>query len=161
MNFTVREAVISDAKSILNLIIELAVFEKLPKEVELTVSDIEKDGFSEHPLFKTFVAEKEDGGVIGMALFYDRYSTWKGKAIHLEDLIVTEKERKKGAGKALYNAVMQYAHDNNYKRVAWDVLDWNTNAIDFYESTGASVLPDWRVAHMNEQGLKKFVNENI
>jgi len=161
MNFTVREAVVSDAKAILDLIVELAIFEKLPKEVELTVSDIEKDGFSNDPLFKTFVAEKEDGSVIGMALFYDRYSTWKGKAIHLEDLIVTEKERKKGVGKALYNAVMQYAHDNNYKRVAWDVLDWNTNAIDFYESTGANVLPDWRVAHMNEQGLKKFVNENI
>ena len=161
MNFTVRQGVKQDAKAILDLIVELAIFEKLPNEVVLTVEDIEQDGFSENPKFNIFIAEDEQKEIIGMSLFYDRYSTWKGKAIHLEDLIVKESKRKQGVGKALYTAVMQYAFDNNYKRVAWDVLDWNTGAIDFYESTGATVFPDWRVAHMNEQSLKKFVNENI
>jgi len=161
MDFTVREGVIKDAKAILGLILELALFEKLPNEVELTVKDIEQDGFSVNPRFKVFVAEGIDNEIIGMALFYERYSTWKGKAIHLEDLIVTESKRKIGVGKALYTAVLKYAYDNNYKRVAWDVLDWNIGAIDFYESTGANVFPDWRVTHMNEQGLKKFINENI
>jgi len=161
MSFIIREANIGDAQSMLDLINELAVFEKLPQEVELTVGDIENDGFSDNPKFRTFVAEDNENNIIGMALFYERYSTWKGKAIHLEDLIVTESKRKFGVGKALYTAVMKHAFDNGYKRVAWDVLDWNTNAIDFYESTGANVLDDWRVVHMNEQGLKKFVNENI
>ncbi len=160
MSFLVREGDLKDAKAIISLIQELAAFEKLPNEVTLTVADIEKDGFSNAPKFKTFVAE-QDGSIIGMALFYDRYSTWKGKAIHLEDLIVTESKRKLGVGKALYVAVMKYASDNGYNRVAWDVLDWNLDAIGFYESTGAKVLPDWRVVHMNKQGLKKFVNENI
>jgi len=161
MNILIREANIEDAKSILDLIQELAVFEKLPNEVEISVEDIKKDGFSAHPKFKTFVAEDVDTNIVGMALFYDRYSTWKGKSIHLEDLIVTESKRKLGIGKALYTAVLKYAYDNNYKRVAWDVLDWNTGAIDFYESTGANVFSDWRVTHMNEKALKKFINENI
>ena len=161
MSFVVRRGVVQDAKAILSLIVELAVFEKSKHEVKLTVKEIEEDGFSSNPKFKIFVAEDELEGVIGIALFYDRYSTWKGKAIHLEDLIVTASKRKKGVGKALYLAVMKYAYDNNYKRVAWDVLDWNIEAIQFYESTGASVFADWRVAHMNEQSLKKFINENI
>ena len=161
MSFVVREGVKEDAKAILSLIIELAVFEKLPNEVELTVKDIEEDGFEENPKFKIFVAEDDDKDIIGMALFYERYSTWKGKAIHLEDLIVKESKRKLGIGKALYTKVMEYAYENNYKRVAWDVLDWNTGAIDFYKSTGATILLDWRVVHMNEQGLKSFINENI
>jgi len=161
MDFTVRQGVITDAEAILALIQELAVFEKLPNEVELSVKDIEEDGFSVNPKFKVFVAEDSEKEIIGMALFYDRYSTWKGKAIHLEDLIVTESKRKLGVGKALYTAVLKYAYDNKYKRVAWDVLDWNIGAIDFYESTGANVFQDWRVTHMNEQGLKNFINENI
>ena len=161
MVFTVRQGVKEDAKDLLALIMELAVFEKLPNEVELTEECIIVDGFSDDPKFRTFVAEDVEKNIIGMALFYERYSTWKGKAIHLEDLIVTEAKRNLGVGKALYTAVMQYAYKNNYKRVAWDVLDWNTGAIDFYKSTGATIYSDWRVAHMNEQDLKKFVNENI
>ena len=148
MSFILRPGEKKDAQAILNLITELAVFEKLPNEVEITVDDLIKDGFSSHPKFKTFVAEEKEGTIIGMALFYERYSTWKGSSIHLEDLIVTESKRAIGAGKALYTAVLKYAKDNGCKRVAWDVLDWNTNAINFYESTGAKILDDWRVVHM-------------
>lgn len=156
MSFNIRKGEKKDAQAILDLIIELAVFEKEPDAVEITVEDLLKDGFSTNPKFKTFVAEKTDGTIIGMALFYERYSTWKGSAIHLEDLMVTESKRGIGAGKALYSAVMRYAYDNGCKRVAWDVLDWNVNAIKFYENTGANVLKEWRVVHMNEQGLAKF-----
>lgn len=161
MSFKIREGEVKDAQSILDLIIELAVFEKEPEAVEITVEDLIKDGFSENPRFKTFVAEESDGTIIGMALFYERYSTWKGKAIHLEDLMVTASKRGVGAGKELYGAVLKYAYDNGYNRVAWEVLDWNTNAIDFYENTGAKVLRDWDVAQMNKQNLEKFINENF
>jgi len=162
VSFTLRIGKKKDAQAILHLITELAVFEKLPNEVEITVNDLINDGFSTNPKFKTFVAEAPNGNIIGMALFYERYSTWKGKVIHLEDLIVTENQRGTGAGKALYTAVLQHAYKQGCKRVVWDVLDWNTNAINFYESTGAKVLEDWRVVHMNEQGLKNFINnENI
>ena len=92
-----------------------------------------------------------------MALFYERYSTWKGKAIHLEDFIVTASKRKLGVGKALYTKLMQYAFDHQYKRVAWEVLDCNKNAIDFYESTGAKILEGWQVVHMTEENLEKFI----
>lgn len=158
MSFTIRKGEAKDAQAILNLIIELAIFEKEPKAVEITVNDLLKDGFSDNPKFKTFVAEEPNGTIIGMALFYERYSTWKGTAIHLEDLIVTQSKRGTGAGKALYTAVLNYAYEQGCKRVVWDVLDWNENAIKFYESTGAKVLPDWRVVHLREQELKNFIS---
>ncbi len=160
MSFVIRAGEQKDAQAILDLIIELAVFEKEPNAVEVTLENFIKDGFSENPKFKTFVAE-EGGTIIGMALFYERYSTWKGKAIHLEDLMVTQPKRGIGAGKALYSAVMNYAYKNNYKRVAWEVLDWNTGAVNFYKSTGATMYDEWRVCHMNEQNLQQFCNENI
>ncbi len=161
MSFIIRPGEEKDAQSILDLIIELAVFEKEPKAVKITVDDLLQDGFLNNPKFKTFVAEEINGGIIGMVLFYERYSTWKGKAIHLEDLMVTEAKRGIGAGKELYASVMKYASNNGFKRVAWEVLDWNTNAIDFYKKTGATVYDEWRVCHMNEQSLTEFCNENI
>ena len=157
MSYKIRLGEEKDAQSILNLIIELAIFEKLPNEVEVTVDDLIEDGFSGNPKFKTFVAQETDGTIIGMALFYERYSTWKGSIIHLEDLMVTESKRGIGAGKELYTAVLKYAKENNCKRVSWDVLDWNTNAIKFYESTGAKILNDWRVVHMDENGINTFI----
>lgn len=159
MSFTIRKAVKADVQDVHNLITELAVFEKEPDAVEITPDDLLKDGFSENPRFKLFVAE-EKSIIIGIALFYERYSTWKGKTIHLEDLIVTQSKRKLGVGKALYSAVMQYAYENNYNRVAWEVLDWNQNAIDFYKSSGATYLNDWSVVQMNKENLAKFIKNN-
>lgn len=158
MNFTIRRGVKEDAQSVLNLITELAIFENEPHAVEITVTDILKDGFSSNPKFNLFVAEEENN-IIGIALFYERYSTWKGKTIHLEDLIVTKNKRNFGVGKALYTAVLNYAYKNNYNRVAWEVLDWNKNAIDFYKSTGATYLNDWSVVQMSKENLEKFINE--
>jgi len=159
MSFTIRKGVEKDMQSVHNLITELAVFEKEPEAVEITIDDLIKDGFSENPKFNIFVAEEENT-IIGIALFYERYSTWKGKTIHLEDLIVTKSRQKIGAGKALYTAVLKYAFDNNFNRVAWEVIDWNKNAIEFYKSTGATYLNDWSVVQMNKENLSKFVQNN-
>ncbi len=159
MNFIIREGYAKDAQSVLDLITELAIFEKEPNAVEVTVEDLLKDGFSKNPKFKLFVAE-QDAKIIGIALFYERYSTWKGKTIHLEDLIVTKSKQKIGAGKALYTAVLKYAHDNNFNRVDWEVIDWNTNAINFYKSTGATYLDDWSVVKMSKENLAKFIQNS-
>jgi GNAT superfamily N-acetyltransferase len=159
MTFTIREGKKEDMQSVLNLINELAIFEKEPDAVEITIEDLVNDGFSENPKFKIFVAEEENT-IIGIALFYERYSTWKGKTIHLEDLIVTKSKQKIGAGKALYTAVLKYAYDHNFNRVAWEVIDWNTNAVEFYQSTGATYLNDWSVVQMNKENLAKFIENS-
>ena len=158
MSFTIRKGVENDMQSVHNLITQLAVFEKEPEAVEITVNNLIEDGFSENPKFNIFVAEEENK-VIGIALFYERYSTWKGKTIHLEDLIVTKSRQKIGAGKALYKAVLKYAFDNDFNRVAWEVIDWNKNAIEFYKSTGATYLNDWSVVQMNKENLAKFIQD--
>lgn len=151
----IRRGTKEDMPAVLQLIQELATFEKEPDAVVITIADLELDGFGTNPLFETFLAEV-NGEIIGMALFYYRYSTWKGKTIHLEDLIVKESHRGTGAGSALYTAVMQYAKAQGLRRVEWAVLDWNTPAVNFYKKTGATVFADWRVAQMNEQALAAF-----
>ncbi len=141
---------------VFELIKELAFFEKEPEAVETTIADLERDGFGEKPLFETFLAETETE-IVGMALFYNRYSTWKGKTIHLEDLIVKEKMRGLGCGVALYAEIMKEAKRQNVKRVEWNVLDWNQPAIDFYEKSGAKILSSWCVAQMDESGIEQFL----
>lgn len=158
MSFTIREGLINDMPAVLNLIKELATFEKEPNAVVVTVSDLERDGFGATPLFKTYVAEY-NGEIVGMALFYPRYSTWKGPTIHLEDLIVTQSKRSLNIGSALYRKVIEYAYNKGVRRVEWVVLDWNTPAIDFYEKTGAVVLRDWDTAQMDEQAMKKYLGK--
>ena len=154
----IRKATKNDMPQVLELIQELAVFEKEPDAVVVTVDDLVRDGFSENPLFQCFVAEV-DGEIIGMALYYYRYSTWKGKTIHLEDLIVKENKRGTGAGFALYKEIIKQGKAENVRRIEWNVLDWNTPAIDFYEKSGAKVLDDWRVVHMDETGIERFLIE--
>lgn len=154
----VRQGTKADMKAVLSLIQELATFEKEPDAVVVTEADLIRDGFGENSLFHTFVAEENDE-VIGMALYYYRYSTWKGKTIHLEDLVVRENKRGTGAGFVLYSAIIEQGKKDNVRRIEWNVLDWNTNAIDFYEKSGAKVLPDWRVVHMDENGIEKFIEK--
>ena len=156
----IRKATKNDMPSVLELIQELATFEKEPDAVVVTVDDLIRDGFSENPLFQCFVAEEENE-IIGMALYYYRYSTWKGKTIHLEDLIVKENKRGTGAGFALYKEIIKQGKAENVRRIEWNVLDWNTPAIDFYEKSGAKVLGDWRVVHMDENGIEQFLNTTI
>jgi GNAT superfamily N-acetyltransferase len=154
----IRKGEKKDMKAVLELIQELATFEKEPDAVEVTISDLERDGFGKNPLFYTFVAEVDDE-IVGIALYYYRYSTWKGKTIHLEDLIVKEKMRGSGIGFALYSEIIAQGKSDNVRRIEWAVLDWNTPAIDFYKKSGAKVLDDWRLAQMDEKGINKFLNK--
>jgi len=158
MNFSIRKGEKEDMPSVWLLIKELAVFEKEPHAVEVSIADLEEHGFSKQPKFKIFVAEVENK-IVGIALFYDRYSTWKGPTIHLEDLIVQEDKRGLGIGKALYNEVMRYAYKKKVRRVEWDVLDWNINAIQFYNQTGATMHKDWNAVKMYEKELAAYVKE--
>lgn len=155
----VRKGTAADMPSVLDLIKELATFEKEPEAVVITVEDLVHDGFSKNPLFHCFVAEVDDT-IIGIALYYYRYSTWKGKTIHLEDLIVKEAHRGTGAGFALYKEIIQQGKRDKVRRIEWAVLDWNTPAIAFYQKTGAKVLVDWRVAQMDENGIEAFLSQN-
>ena len=152
----IRKGEQKDMKSVLELIQELAVFEKEPDAVELTVADLERDGFGETPLFHTFVAEIEEK-IVGIALYYYRYSTWKGKTIHLEDLIVKENQRGSGVGFALYSKIIEQGKIDNVRRIEWAVLDWNIPAIEFYKKSGAKILEDWRTVQMNEQQISNFL----
>jgi ribosomal protein S18 acetylase RimI-like enzyme len=162
----IREGQREDMPAVLNLIKELAAFEKEPEAVVLTVDDLVRDGFGENPLFHTFVASIDDDSsdnqqveqIVGVALYYYRYSTWKGRTIHLEDLIVKEKMRGSGIGKALYKEVIEQGKKDKVNRIEWAVLDWNTTAIDFYEKSGAKVLKDWRVAQMDKNGIDNFLS---
>ncbi len=152
----IRKATKNDMQSVLELIQELAIFEKEPNAVVITVNDLIRDGFCDNPLFHCFVAEVENQ-IIGIALYYYRYSTWKGKTIHLEDLIVKQNKRGSGAGFALYSEIIKQGMRDNVRRIEWNVLDWNTTAIDFYEKSGAKVLKDWRVAQMDETAISNFI----
>lgn len=155
----IRDARIEDMPKVLELIKELAAFENEPDAVITTVETLEKEGFGENPLFHVFVAEV-NGKIEGMALVYYRFSTWKGRTLHLEDLIVREEMRGTGIGNALYRKVIAYAKEQGLKRVEWVVLDWNKHAIDFYERSGANILKDWYTVQMDENGITKFVATN-
>ncbi|MGW1454598.1 N-acetyltransferase family protein [Salegentibacter agarivorans] len=158
MEFTIRKARPEDMPSVIELIQELAEFEKEPEAVIITAEDLKRDGFGENPSFTCFVAEAE-GKIEGMALCYFRYSTWKGKTVHLEDLVVRENMRGKGLGNALYKRVIQFAKEEGVKRTEWVVLDWNTHARDFYSRSGATVFTHWCTVQMEEQAMDKFLEK--
>lgn len=142
MSVTIRRGVEADLPRILELIKELALYEKAPEKVINTVELMRKDGFGEHPVYWFFVAE-HDGEIIGMALWYIRYSTWRGQRLYLEDLIVTESARGLGAGKLLFEACIHEGKTKGYSGMMWQVLDWNTPAIDFYKRYGADMDGEW------------------
>nr|WP_315191402.1 GNAT family N-acetyltransferase [uncultured Flavobacterium sp.] len=156
----IRKGNPEDMKAVLGLIQELAEFEKEPNAVLITVDDLIRDGFSETPLFHVFVAEL-DSEIVGIALYYYRYSTWKGKTIHLEDLVVKEKMRGTGLGYALYSEIIKQGQKDNVRRIEWNVLDWNTPAVKFYEKSGAKVLDDWRVVQMDQEAINYFVDNKL
>jgi GNAT superfamily N-acetyltransferase len=157
MEYIIRNAEKEDMAQVLALVQELADFEKESDAVIISKEDLENDGFGERKLFHCFVAEVEKE-IVGIALVYPRYSTWKGPAIHLEDLIVSERMRGSGLGTALLDEVVKYGHDLGVRRIQWEVLDWNEPAIEFYEKKGAKVLRDWDVVQMDELGIKNYIN---
>ena len=165
----IRKGKPEDMPAVLSLIQELATFEKEPDAVLVTVDDLIRDGFGSTPLFHVFVAEIENDAtdsskeiqIVGIALYYYRFSTWKGKTIHLEDLVVKDKMRGTGLGYALYSEIIKQGKKDQVRRVEWNVLDWNTTAIEFYEKSGAKVLRDWYVVQMDEVGIHDFVENKL
>ncbi|MFV8225520.1 GNAT family N-acetyltransferase [Christiangramia aquimixticola] len=157
MEYTIREARREDMKEVLELIKELAAHENHLDDVDVDVSDLEKEGF-DHENFKCFVADVE-GKIEGMALVYFRFSTWKGRTVHLEDLIVRESMRGTGLGGALYQQVVKYGHENGVKRIEWVVSEGNKNAIEFYENTGAQIKESWKTVHMEERGIEEIAKK--
>jgi GNAT superfamily N-acetyltransferase len=144
----IRKAEKKDTKEILRLVMELAKYENAVGEVTNTEKRIEEEGFGENPAFECFLAENNDT-VVGMALYYYRYSTWKGRRLYLEDLIVTESFRGKGVGKLLFEALIFKAKNENCTGMMWQVLDWNESAIDFYKKYGTRFDEGWLNCHLD------------
>lgn len=138
----IRRAERKDCKRLLELIHELAVYEKAPNEVTVTLEHFEESGFGENPVWWGFVAE-EEGVILGFTLYYIRYSTWKGQRMYLEDFLVTENARGKGIGKLLFDRLIEEAKAKKFNAIVWQVLEWNEPAINFYKKYNASFDGEW------------------
>jgi len=152
MNTIVRFAKEEDIPFVHALIKELAEYEKAPQEVTNTVEDMLRDGFGAQPVFRCQVAET-DGKVTGMAIYFVKYSTWKGKGVYLDDIVVTETMRRMGIGKLLFDAVVKDANSIGAKQLHWQVLDWNSPAIEFYKKYNADLDGEWINCKLTEQQL--------
>ena len=139
---TIRKAIESDCTQMLELIKELAIFEKAPDEVTVSLEEFKDAGFGKNPVWGAFVAEV-DGEIVGISLYYVRYSTWKGRRLYLEDLIVTERMRGLGIGKLLFDNTLAYGKKCGFHGMVWQVLDWNEPAIKFYEKYKANFDAEW------------------
>jgi GNAT superfamily N-acetyltransferase len=155
MNIIIRKGEKKDLPAALQLVTELAIYEKAPQEVTVSLSEMEDWGFGEDQLFEFFVAENQER-ILGIALCYYKYSTWKGKCLFLEDIIVTETHRHKGIGKQLFRQVVRLAKEKKVRRLEWQVLDWNTTAIDFYKSFNAHLDPEWINCKLSEEQINRF-----
>ncbi len=142
MDFNIRKASKNDLPEVLKLVKELAIYENASEEVTIKLEDLEKDGFGENPLFWIILAENSEG-IIGMSFYFIRYSTWKGKCLYLEDLVVKEEYRGKKIGDALFEATLKTAKEMNAKQMNWQVLDWNEPAINFYKKFDAELDEEW------------------
>jgi GNAT superfamily N-acetyltransferase len=158
MEFTIRQGVKNDIPQVLKLVRELAAYEKAPLEVAVTVEEMERDGFGNTPAFGFFVAEAENA-IVGISLYYTKYSTWKGKCIFLEDIIVTEPFRKSGIGKKLFDEVVKVAKQVNARRMEWQVLEWNTPAIRFYEKVNSNFDKEWINCKLVEEQIQEYFNK--
>lgn len=155
MNILIRKAEEKDVPSIYALIKELAHYEKAPGEVKVTEADLLADGFGPDPVYYCFVAEVE-AKVVGIALYYIKYSTWKGKGVFLEDLIVTESFRRSNIGKRLFDEVVKVARELNARRLEWQVLDWNEPAINFYKKLNSQFSKEWINCRLTEKELAEY-----
>ncbi len=151
----VRRAKREDCKRLLELVQELALFEKAPHEVTVSLEEFEFAGFSEHPVWWAFVVENEHQ-ILGFALYYIRYSTWKGCRMYLEDIIITEEYRGKGLGKLLFDQLIIEAKERNLKGIVWQVLDWNEDAIEFYKKYNANLDPEWVNGSLSEDQINYY-----
>ena len=142
MDIKIRRAIKEDCPRLLELVTELAVYEKAPNEVTVILDHFIESGFGNNPVWWAFVAE-EDGVIHGFALYYIRYSTWKGQAMYLEDIIVTESMRGKKVGKLLFDQLIEEAKEKKLHRIVWQVLEWNEPAINFYKKYNTDFDGEW------------------
>ena len=152
MHIHLRVAVKEDCTRLLELVNELAVYEKFPDEVTVTLQEFEDAGFGKKPVWRAFVAEL-DGLIVGFALYYIRFSTWKGCRLYLEDFLVTETMRGKGIGKILFERVLEETKEKGYSGMVWQVLDWNEPAINFYNKYAAKYEAGWLNASLSREQL--------
>lgn len=154
-NIVIRRGTESDISAALGLVKELAAYEKAPDEVEVSVEEMKNWGFGKNKVFDFFVAE-ENGIIIGIALYYYKYSTWKGKCMFLEDIIVTESQRGKGIGKLLFDEIVKVAKTEKVRRLEWQVLEWNEPAIKFYKKYNAVLDEEWINCKLTNHHLEKM-----
>jgi GNAT superfamily N-acetyltransferase len=152
----IRNGLKHDLPRVLELIKELALYERAPQEVTNTVERMEQDGFGPNPIYGLFVAEK-NGVIVGISIYYWRYSTWKGKRLYLEDIVVTEHERGQGIGKLLFDRTLQHALDENCSGMMWQVLDWNEPAINFYKKYGAKLDAEWINGSLEAEQIRSYL----
>jgi GNAT superfamily N-acetyltransferase len=156
--YSLREGKLEDLPRVLDLIKELALYEKAPEQVTNTLELMKEDGFGPNPVYGFYVCEKDSSReIIGIAVYYYRYSTWKGKRLYLEDIVVTESERGNGAGKLLFDRVMAKCLEANCTGMMWQVLDWNEPAINFYKKYGAALEAGWLNAHLQDYEIKRLL----
>jgi GNAT superfamily N-acetyltransferase len=153
---TIRRGTEADLPRVHELIVELAIYERAPDEVTNTLDDMRRDGFGPHSIFSFFVAETAEQGILGIALYYTAYSTWKGRMLYLEDLVVTEAARQQGIGRKLFDAVVAEARRTGAHRMKWQVLEWNEPAIEFYKKIGANLDPEWLNANLTAEQLQAY-----
>lgn len=154
--YTLRRGVEADLPQVLGLIKELAEYEKAPEAVTNTLATMQRDGFGPQPIFNFFVLENEAADIIGLALYYTAYSTWKGRMLYLEDLVVTEAARRGGLGRLLFDVVVAEARATGAVRMKWQVLDWNESAIGFYKKLGANIEGEWLNGDLDEAQLGRY-----
>lgn len=154
MSIIIRSAVKEDCVRLMELVNELAVFEKAPDEVTVTLEEFIDAGFGQNKVWDAIVAE-DNGFIAGFAIYYTRYSTWKGRRLYLEDFIVTESYRGRGIGKLLFETVLQHAKDKNFNGMNWQVLDWNEPAINFYKKYHADLDPEWLNGSFTKEQILK------
>lgn len=155
MNITLRVAQREDCPRLIELVNELALFEKAPEEVIVSLQEFEESGFGTKPVWKAFVAE-DNGVIIGFAMYYIRFSTWKGRRVYLEDFIVTEEYRGKGVGKLLFEQIIHETKQLGFSGMVWQVLDWNEPAIGFYKKYEACIEKGWLNASLSQEQVAKF-----
>ncbi|MBX5439734.1 MAG: GNAT family N-acetyltransferase [Thermoflavifilum sp.] len=149
MSVIIREARRADCPQMFALVKELAAFERAADEVSLSLEAFTEAGFGREPVWWAFVAEDDRNQIVGMALYYIRFSTWKGKRMYLEDIIVTQASRGQGIGKRLFERCIQEARNRGYSGMTWQVLDWNERAIRFYEKYGARISGEWLTCQLD------------
>ena len=159
MSFIIRKGTREDVPAMYRLVKELALFERAPEAVVNTEEMLLQDGFGPNAIYSVVVAEEvATKEVVGMALFYTAYSTWKGKMLFLDDLVVTERCRRFGLGRKLINEFLKAAAEAGVNQVRWPVLDWNTPAIEFYKSLGAKLDPEWITCSLTKDEISDYVN---